>query len=150
MKKLLVLLLLVGGAVWFVKNHKSAGSLAGAGASDESPEGKARQRLEQLMESWKKGGTSLNDAEQAASCLWARGKIFIVDREDLKDAVDGFDKFRRVKNLYTDINSYKIADGSTRRTEDGRGTYTIFEVTINGSAHRLGVPDRPNPLFWLD
>lgn len=74
-----------------------------------SPDAKARQRLERVMDAWKRGGTSLNDAAQEAACLWARNVIFISDREDLKDAADGFDKFRRAKSLYTDIASYDIA-----------------------------------------
>ena len=154
MKKLLVVAVIAGGLFWGYKKFVTkgeSGSLPMFSHNSASPEAKARARVEKFMESWKKGGTSLNDAAQAAICQWARGVNFITDREDLNDAVTAFDRFRRAKDLYTDITSYSIQDGpAKRRTVEGRGTYTIFDVTINGTAHQLGVPDSANPIFWLD
>lgn len=58
----------------------------------------ARVRFEQFMKSWKAGGVSENDAAQAAACLWSRGKYFAsADSDDLKNSVDGFDRWRRRK-----------------------------------------------------
>ena len=154
MKKLLIVAVIAGGVFWGYKKFVAkgeSGSLSMFSHNSASPEGKARTRLEKFMESWKKGGTTLNDAEQIAISQWARGVNFIPDREDLNDAVTGFDRFRRQKDLYTDITSYSIQDGpGKRRTAEGHGTYTFFDVTINGTAHQLGVPDTANPIFWLD
>jgi hypothetical protein len=117
--------------------------------SNEPPEVRARARMDAFMSTWKEGGTSLNDAEQAAACLWSRGKRFITDRDEIQDAANGFDRFRRDKDLYTRIQDYQIQDAVERGHDEGRGDFTIFTVKINGVVHKIGVPDKPNPLFWL-
>ncbi|HEX7707012.1 MAG TPA: hypothetical protein VF701_11200 [Thermoanaerobaculia bacterium] len=109
---------------------------------DNSPEAKARKRFEEFMRSWKKGGTSLNDAEQAAACLWARGVTAIADLEDLKDAVDYFDRWRREKALYVPQIEYEIT--GYRRESD----HTIADVTINGNPYQIRIPDSRNPMSW--
>ena len=115
-----------------------------------SAEAKAKARVETFMASWKEGGTSLNDAAQAAACLWSRGARFIPDQNEIRDAADGFDRWRRDHDLYTDIASYRVGDVISRGNEPGRGDYTVIEVTINGKPHRIGVPDKANPLFWAE
>jgi hypothetical protein len=69
------------------------------GGSSGTPEDKARIRMKAFMQAWKEGGTSLNDAEQAAACLWSRGKIFIPNGNEIQDAYNGFTKFRREKDV---------------------------------------------------
>jgi hypothetical protein len=119
------------------------------GGSNLSPEDKARIRMKAFMQAWKEGGTSLNDAEQAAACLWSRGKVFIPDRDEIQDAYNGFTKFRRDKDLYTAINAYAIADTLDRAHDEAHGDYSTFAVTINGRTYLMGVPDKANPIFWL-
>lgn len=114
-----------------------------------SPEAKAKKRMEAVMAAWKEGGTSLSDAAQAAACLWSRGVRFIPDKDEIQDAANGFDKWRRDKSLYTDVKSYAVSDVVSRESNPGRGDYSVVEVTINGSVYRIGIPDRPNPLFWI-
>ncbi len=119
------------------------------GGSNASPEDKARIRMKAFMQAWKEGGTSLNDAEQAAACLWSRGKVFIPDRDEIQDAYTGFTKFRRDKDLYTTITEYAIADTLDRAHDEAHGDYSTFAVTINGKTYLLGVPDKANPIFWI-
>jgi len=114
-----------------------------------SPEAKAKKRMEAVMAAWKEGGTSLSDAAQAAACLWSRGVRFIPDKDEIQDAANGFDKWRRDKSLYTDVKSYAVGEVVSRDTNPGRGDYSVVEVMINGSVYRIGVPDRSNPLFWI-
>jgi hypothetical protein len=114
-----------------------------------TPEEKAKKRMEAVMAAWKEGGTSLNDAAQAAACLWSRGVRFIPDRDEIQDAAMGFDKWRRDKSLYTDVQSYTVGRVLGRDSNPGRGDYSVIEVTINGEPHHVGVPDRNNPLFWI-
>jgi hypothetical protein len=114
------------------------------------PEAKAKKRMEAVMASWKEGGTSLNDAAQAAACLWSRGVHFIPDKDEINDAAMGFDKWRQSKALYTDIQSYAVGEVIARENHPGRsGDYSVIEVTINGDTHRIGIPDSNNPLFWV-
>jgi hypothetical protein len=119
------------------------------GGSKGTPEDKARIRMKAFMEAWKEGGTSLGDAEQAAACLWSRGKIFIPDRDEIQDAYNGFTKFRRDKDLYTTIKEYAIADTVDRAHDENHGDYSTFAVTINGRTYLMGVPDKSNPIFWI-
>lgn len=117
----------------------------GAGA----PQDRARVRIKAFMQAWKEGGTSLNDSEQAAACLFARGKLFIPDQQEIRDAYEGFVAFRKAKNLYTDIADYSIGDPPVRSHDEVHGDYTEFDVTINNYPHTIGVPDKANPLFWV-
>jgi len=113
------------------------------------PEDKAKVRMRVFMQTWKEGGTSLNDAEQAAACMWSRGKMFIPDRDEIQDAYNGFIAFRKAKDLYTNINEYAIADTISRGHDEGHGDYSEFQVTINGRTYLMGVPDKANPIFWI-
>ena len=113
------------------------------------PEDKAKVRMRVFMQTWKEGGTSLNDAEQAAACMWSRGKMFIPDRDEIQDAYNGFTSFRKAKDLYTTINEYAIADTMSRGHDEGHGDYSEFQVTINGKTYVMGVPDKQNPIFWI-
>jgi hypothetical protein len=139
----------------FAPAEKSSteGTLAGLfgrfGGSGDKPAVKARKRLDAFLESWKAGGTRGNDAERTAASLWARGVRF-VGGEEFRDAMDGFDRFRRSKDLYGEITSYSVDSGPTHAEVEGRGAYNEFVVTINGAQHKIGVPEKENPLFWLD
>ena len=119
------------------------------GGNGGTPEDRARIRMKAFMQAWKEGGTSLNDSEQAAACLWSRGKIFIPDRDEIQDAYNGFTKFRKDKDLYTTINEYAIADTIDRAHDENHGDYSTFAVTINGRTYLMGVPDKANPIFWI-
>jgi hypothetical protein len=119
------------------------------GGNSGTPEDKARIRMKAFMQAWKEGGTSLGDAEQAAACLWSRGKIFIPDRDEIQDAYNGFTKFRRDKDLYTTIKEYAIADTIDRAHDEAHGDYSTFAVTIDGKTYLMGVPDKSNPIFWI-
>jgi len=114
-----------------------------------APEQKAKERLEAFMGYWQKGGVSLNDSEQAAACMWARGVTFITDKDDIQDAVNGFDRWRRDRDLYHSLNEYAIGPPQ-RRTDAGRGDFTAFDVVIDGTKYVVGVPDGPNPMFWAE
>ncbi|HVT43632.1 MAG TPA: hypothetical protein VMT00_04510 [Thermoanaerobaculia bacterium] len=113
------------------------------GMFNDSPEAKTRKRFEHFMQRWQKGGVSLDADEQAATCLWARGVVFIADRDDLEDAVNHFDRWRRQKDLYVQNIQYEIR-GYQRESDR-----TIAEVRINGQNHRIAIPDSPNPLSWI-
>jgi len=112
-----------------------------------TPEEKAKARVEKFMASWKQGGTSLNDAAQAAACLWSRGVPFIPSKDEIEDAANGFDRWRKEKDLFVEIESYSVGD-ATHRTDSQRGDYTEVDVMINRALYRLGVPDKANPIFW--
>jgi len=119
------------------------------GGNSGTPEDKARIRMKAFMQAWKEGGTSLGDAEQAAACLWSRGKMFIPDRDEIQDAYNGFTRFRRDKDLYTNITEYAVADTIDRAHDEAHGDYSTFAVTINGKTYLMGVPDKSNPIFWI-
>jgi len=121
----------------------------GGGTNSGKPEDKARIRMKAFMQAWKEGGTSLGDAEQAAACLWSRGKIFIPDRDEIQDAYNGFTRFRKDKDLYTNIKEYAIADNIDRAHDENHGDYSTFAVTINGRTFLMGAPDKSNPIFWI-
>jgi hypothetical protein len=125
------------------------GTLTKGRVSEASPEQRAKERVEAFMGYWQKGGVSLNDAEQAAACMWARGVVFITDKNDIQDAVNGFDRWRRERELYRAFESYAIGPPQ-RRSDAGRGDYTSFDVIIDGTKYEIGVPDRSNPMFWVD
>lgn len=114
-----------------------------------TPEAKAKKRVEAFMAAWKLGGTSENDAAQAAACLWSRGRRFLPEQGEIQDAAMGFDKWRQAKSLYTDVLSYTVGEVVSRGNHPGRGDYSVIEVTINGDVYRIGVPDRSNPIFWI-
>jgi len=121
--------------------HKQGSGPAG------TPEEKAKARVERFMASWKEGGTSLNDAAQAAACLWSRGVPFIPSRDEIEDAANGFDRWRKEKDLFVEIESYSVGE-ATHRQDSQRGDYTEVDVMINRATYRLGVPDKANPIFW--
>jgi len=116
---------------------------------EKKPEDRARVRMEAFMKAWQEGGTSLNDAEQAASCLYSRGQRVIPSADEIRAAYDGFTSFRKEKGLYTNITGYSIVD-SKRARDDAHGDYTKFYVVINSSMYAIGVPDKANPMFWTD
>ncbi|HEY6136895.1 MAG TPA: hypothetical protein VI670_03945 [Thermoanaerobaculia bacterium] len=160
MKKLLVAIVVVAAVAFCFKKFapggdqpSTEGKLAGLfgryGGSGAKAEVKARKRLDAFLEAWKAGGTTGNDAEQAAACLWARGVRF-TGGEEFRDAMDSFDRFRRSKDLYGEIASYSVDGGPVHGNIEGRGAYNEFAVTINGAQHKIGVPEKENPLFWLD
>lgn len=127
-----------------------AGLLHGdANATAAAPEQKAKERIESFMSYWQKGGVSLNDAEQAAACMWARGVVFVPDKDELQDAVNGFDRWRRERDLYHSLGEYSVGPPQ-RRSDASRGDFTAFDVTIDGTKYTVGVPDGANPMFWLD
>jgi len=121
--------------------HKQGSGSAG------TPEDKAKARVEKFMASWKEGGTSLNDAAQAAACLWSRGVPFIPSKDEIEDAANGFDRWRKEKDLFVEIESYSVGE-ATHRQDMQRGDYTEVDVMINRATYRLGVPDKANPIFW--
>jgi len=144
MKKVIVIALVVAAA-FYAKKHFMPGELSLSSVSGgNSQEAVAKERFEKFMRSWKNGGVSLNDAEQAAACLWARGKPFIADNEEIRNAADSFDKWRKAKSLYVQDISYTIGD---YRQE---GDHTIVDVTINGSRYHVGIPKDANPMFWAE
>jgi hypothetical protein len=112
-----------------------------------TPEAHAKERVDKFMAFWKEGGVSLNDSAQAAACMWSRGVPFIPSRDEIEDAANGFDRWRREKNLYRDIESYTVGE-ATRRQDSQRGDFTEFDVMINHAMYRVGVPDKANPIFW--
>jgi hypothetical protein len=120
------------------------------GSKESTPEAKAKARVETFMKTWKEGGTSVNDAAQAAACLWSRGVRFIPDKDEIQDAANGFDRWRHEKNLYVEITTYSVGDVSFRASNPGRGEYNVLTISINGQPYRIGVPDGPNPIFWID
>jgi hypothetical protein len=124
-----------------------SGLMHGGAPQEAAPEQKAKERVEAFMGYWQKGGVSLNDAEQAAACMWARGVVFIVDKDDFQDAVNGFDRWRRDRDLYHALNEYAIGPPQ-RRTDAARGDYTAFDIVIDGTKYVVGVPDGTNPMFW--
>ncbi|HEX7680477.1 MAG TPA: hypothetical protein VF713_20260 [Thermoanaerobaculia bacterium] len=112
-----------------------------------TPEARAKARVDKFMASWKEGGTSLNDAAQAAACMWSRGVPFIPNAQEIQDAANGFDQWRKEKDLYREIESYSVGE-ATRRQDRDRGDYTEIDVMINHATYRVGVPDKANPIFW--
>lgn len=112
-----------------------------------TPEAKAKERVDKFMAFWKEGGISLNDSAQAAACMWSRGVPFIPSRDEIEDAANGFDRWRKEKSLYRDIESYSVGN-ATRHQDSQRGDFTEFDVMINHATYRIGVPDKANPIFW--
>ena len=145
MKKLVVVAAVVALAL-FAKKQMSSGSspsmLQSIGiGSSQNP---AQERFEKFMKSWKDGGVSLNDAEQAAACRWARGKAYLAGEDEVRNAAESFDRWRKAKGLYVQDIDYKIGD---YRVE---GDHTIADVTINGTKYRIGIPKDASPMFWAD
>jgi hypothetical protein len=62
----------------------------------------------------------------------------------MRNAVDGFDRWRKAKSLYVQDITYSIGE---YRTE---GDHTAVDVTINGTKYRVGIPKDANPMFWLE
>jgi len=150
-KKVFVVAAIVG-ALWFARNQFFPSSTGGSWPSflasilpgSKSPEKVVKERFEKFMQSWKEGGVSLNNAEQAAACLWSRGVVFINNVDELRDAAEGFDRWRKGKGLYVQEIRYEV--GEYRRD----GDHTVVEVTINGSRSQVGIPDTANPMFWTE
>jgi len=117
-------------------------------AGEKKPEDRARARIQAFMAAWKEGGTSLNDAQQAAACLFSRGMRFIPNTDEIRDAYNGFVAFRREKNLDTAITDFSVGNGM-RNHDDAHGDFTQFDVIINGVGYTMGVPDKANPIFWI-
>lgn len=140
MKKVLVVAA-IAAALWFAKLRFAPGAPAG---SARTPDAVAKVRFEQFMKSWKAGGVSLNDSEQAAACIWGRGTLFIKDRDDLRDVADAFERWRKERQLYVADIEYDIL------RYQREGDHTVVLVTINGTKHRIGIPDTANPMFWVD
>lgn len=118
--------------------------------SGGTPEEKAKARLNAFLAAWKEGGTSVNDAAQAAACLWSRGVRFIPNGYEIQDAANGFDRWRHSHGLYTELQSYSVGEVVARESNPGRGDYSMVEVEINGKTYRIGVPDAANPIFMIE
>ena len=139
MKKLIVLAAIVAAAIYFKPQLQDF--LLSAGGS---PDGKAKHRVKVMLESWKKGGTSSSADAQTAICQWAQGVSFIGDRDALGAYSDGFDRFRREKDLYRAISSFDVVDA---KVDDQDKSKVRVSCTIDGSNYDLIVVDK-EPIRW--
>jgi hypothetical protein len=103
-------------------------------------------RLNAMLQGWKEGGTSASASEQTAISQWAQGKAVIADRDELEQAMDRFDRWRRERGLYGPLQSYEI--GTVSRVERQPDPYTAVELKLNGQRQTVGVPDDEKPIFW--
>jgi hypothetical protein len=118
-------------------------------AREKAPDTIALKRVNLLMEQWKEGGSTLNDAAQARACVWARGTKVLASSQEIMDAVNSFDMWRRKKNVPEAISSYEVG-AATRKTSSNGDPYTSVAVTIDGNHYALGVPDGDSPIFWAE
>ena len=155
MKKLIAAVVIVGALV-YAKGKMSGGSssansspsfvqsMLSALPGNRTPESVAKDRFEKFMKNWKDGGVSERSEAQAAACLWFAGKPILGDNDSVRDAAEGFDKWRKAKQVYTEQLTYEIGD--YRREKD----HTVVTVKLNGTTHEIGIPDGASPLFWAD
>lgn len=109
---------------------------------------KATMRVEVMMKGWKDAGTSAEAGAQEAACEWYAGKRAVSERDELEKASDGFDRWRRKKQLYRSISTYSVSD--TELVEKADQSYTKMKLEIDGKTYRISVPDGEAPITWID
>jgi hypothetical protein len=81
--------------------------------------------------------------EETAICYFWAGKPRIRDYDDLNNASDTFDRWRREKDISAYITEYTI-EGAVIEGDD-----VIVFVTIEGKPMSMRVPEK-KPITWSD
>ena len=106
----------------------------------------AESRVLHVLASMQKAGDTTGLEIQEGLCRWYNGKRLIGDALAFDEAVTGFDRWRRERNVYNrKIASYEIT-GSTE-VPDSDPPAVIVDVTIEGKAHQIMVPE-DSPMSW--
>lgn len=135
MKKCFVSILSIVILLLFVLN-------TGCGGPDIE---KARQRVDVVLKGISmegERGPDPKDEETAISYFWA-GKPRIMDFDDLNNASNAFDQWRREKDISAYITEYTI-EGAVIEGDD-----VIVFVTIEGKPMSMRVPEKKQ-ITWSD
>lgn len=101
----------------------------------------AEERVNAVLAGMQEAGDSTSVTLQEAVCRWYNGKRFVSDAFEQEAAADGFDRWRRERNLYNrKIASYEIV--SSELVPDAERTTVLVTVTIEGKTHRIEVPEK--------
>jgi hypothetical protein len=87
-------------------------------------------------------GPAVGD-EETALCRWWRDKARLFDRDELDEASNAFDEWRKEMNIYPYINEYTI----DHAVMDGNDV--IVFVTIDGLGLAMRVPEKDR-ISWTD
>jgi hypothetical protein len=116
---------------------------AAAVTSTSAPEVGAKARVQRMMEYWKSGDPS---AFSMAAVQWQSGLAIALDPKSFDQASSEFASFIGEKSLPKEINAYEVQSAYHR--SEGSRSYTVIDVSINGSVYHMGVPEKAAPIFW--
>jgi len=100
----------------------------------------AESRVLHVLASMEKAGDTTNLDLQEGICRWYNGKRLIGDAMEMEQAMDGFDRWRRERNMYNRrLASYEIT--GSEAVADSNPPAVVVDVTIEGKPHQILVPE---------
>jgi hypothetical protein len=106
----------------------------------------AETRVLHVLASMQKAGDTTSLDLQEGVCRWYNGKRYIGDAMEMEAALDGFDRWRRARNVYNRrIASYEITGSEV--VPDSDPPAAVVTVTIEGKSHQILVPE-DRPMSW--
>jgi hypothetical protein len=109
----------------------------------------AKTRVRFILQTIKDHGNDTSTELQTAICRWDSDLIVISDRDELGQALDAFDAWRKLGNIYPTLHSFEVDDKvEDRRANDPENTYYVA-VKIDGVPRHLRVPPKAR-LRWVD
>ncbi len=108
---------------------------------------KATLRVERMMDGWLEGGTGSNGATQDAVFQWNHGTKFLPEDKSVGQASRDFDDWRRERNLYRKISSYRIEAVGIEKGSKPRAVRV--DLVIDDRPFALRVV-RNRPIEWIE
>ena len=138
MKKLLFMAVLLGVAFYFGRPYIEKIQESG------TYKGTVRRRVDYVLDGWKKGGTQDTNVLLNAACYWCKGTITL-SMDEMSSCTNGFDAFRRERDLLRKISSFEIRDIDAH--ESGSPRTADVTLAIEGKPYRWRVVEN-EPISW--
>ncbi len=111
-----------------------------------SYESVAKTRVTNVLTGMREG-TGTGAKVETAMAMWAEGKLRITDRDRLSAASDGFDKWRRAKDLYRPTGEFTV--DSVEMVKDAPEETAIVSFTLEGKPYKVKVP-KSSFIRWIE
>lgn len=104
----------------------------------KTPEVKAVERVEFVLDTIQSFGGTTTDQLQTAICRWYNDKYHLTDGGELSYAMDQFEDWQKKAGIYPRLSSYEIVE--SRLEEEGSTTVLVL-AKINGGYRWMRVPE---------
>lgn len=104
----------------------------------KTPEDKAVERVEFILDTIQSFGGTTTDQLQTAICRWYSDKYHLSDGGELSFAMDKFEDWQKEAGIYPRLQSWEIVE--SRLEEEGATTVLVL-AKLNGGYRWMRVPE---------